>query len=125
MKHPQIETVSKKTNNSTFYQEGIYFSNNQPEFFKLKALVRDEFGRLKTNSFVCIQIFISGIDPKKELIYDEIHPVITNSYGLTELSVGLENPAKFKRINWMHGPYFMQVIVNGHELMNKVLISGL
>jgi hypothetical protein len=125
MKHPQIETVSKKTNNSTFHQEGIQFNNNQPKFFKLKAMVRDEFGTLKTNSLVCIQIFISGNNPKNKIIYNETHPAITNSYGLTELSIGLQNPSAFRSINWMHGPFFMQVIVNGYELTNKVLISVL
>ena len=118
-----MPTLKKKSNSSAFYQEHTYFFNNKLEYFNVKALVRDEFGKLKINSLVCIRIIISGIHARSKILYSESHPIVTNSCGFIELSVGLKNPSAFKHINWMQGPYFMQVIVDGYELMNKVLLS--
>lgn len=119
----QIETQQRKSNYSAFYQERTHFTNNRPDYFNLKAVVRDEFGILKVNCVVCIQINIYCNHLNSKIIYSEAHPLITNSSGYIELSVGLQNPSEFKEINWMQGPYFMQIVVDGYELVNKVLVS--
>jgi hypothetical protein len=124
MKTITIEKTGMKNSYSSFYHEKTCYSNNKPRYFSLKALLRDEKGELRANSLLCIQLFITNNSFSNTFIYTESHHALTNKSGFIQLQVGLQFPAKFNQIDWMNGPYFMKVVLNGLELKNKILLCG-
>ena len=124
MKTITIENTGIKSSYSSFYHEKTCYNNNKPRYFNLKALLRDEQGELRSNSLICIQIFITNNSFSSTSIYAEAHHALTSKSGFMELQIGLQFPAKFNQIDWMNGPYFMKVMLDGHELKNKILLCG-
>lgn len=124
MKTITIKETGIKNSYSSFYHEKTCYTNNKPQYFNFKALLRDDRGEIRANSLICIQIFITDNSFSDTSIYAEAHHALTNKAGFIQLQIGLQFPAKFIQIDWMNGPYFMKVMLNGHELQNKILLCG-
>lgn len=82
-----------------------------PQSFHYQAVARDAGGQLLDNQSVSFQLSIRQGSLTGTVVYQEIHPVTTNDFGLVNLEVGtgLVGLGTFSAIDWSNGPYFMEV----------------
>jgi translation initiation factor 2 beta subunit (eIF-2beta)/eIF-5 len=82
-----------------------------PEVFKYQAIVRNTSGEVLANQNVSFRISILKNNTSGTLVYEEIHTVTTNSFGLVNLNIGEGSvvSGSFSTINWANDKYFLQV----------------
>jgi hypothetical protein len=82
-----------------------------PEVFKYQAIVRNTSGDVLANQNVSFRISILKNNTSGTLVYEEIHTVTTNSYGLVNLNIGEGSvvSGSLSTINWANDKYFLKV----------------
>ena len=91
--------------------------------FKYQAVVRDVDGTVKANANVEMQIAIIQGSADGTAIFSEIHNVVSNTYGVINLTIGSQNPSSFDLIDWANGPYFIKISIDGVEFGISQLVS--
>jgi len=94
-----------------------------PGSFNFQAALRDASGNLMTNSTVGVQLIILQGSIEGADVYDETHSVTTNAMGMVTLEAGSLHPEEFAAIDWVAGPYFLKIVVNGIELGTSPILS--
>jgi len=82
-----------------------------PQSFKYQAVARDVNGNVLMNQDVSFKISIKQSSISGEIVYAEIHNVITNQLGLVNLEIGNGTVVlgEFEDINWGDAMFFIQV----------------
>ncbi|MBN1791846.1 MAG: collagen-like protein [Bacteroidales bacterium] len=94
-----------------------------PGGFNYQLVLRNGEGGLLSNTGAVIQLLILQGSNTGPEVYDEIHNVTSNDFGLANFEIGAEDPAGFSSINWSNGPYFLKIVVNGMEMGTSQLLS--
>lgn len=91
------------------------FSQAPPQGISYQAVARDEFGAPIVNADLDIRIGILANAIDGTLMWEEVHDVSTNPFGLFNLvigqgtSTGAGNSPTFELLNWGAATYFLQV----------------
>lgn len=82
-----------------------------PQKFLYQAIARDAGGVALANQAVSFQLSIVQNNPSGSILYQEIHPVTTNQFGLANIEVGtgLVVSGDFITIEWGSDLHFIQV----------------
>jgi uncharacterized protein (TIGR02145 family) len=82
-----------------------------PQSMSYQAIVRNGDGEVLANQNVSLRISILQGSISGTAVYVETHSVITNQFGLVNLSVGSGTIINgvFANINWADGPYFVKL----------------
>ncbi len=100
----------------------MLFSQNV-QGFKYQAIIRDAAGNVNANASVNMEISILEGTAEGTLAFSETHSVVSNSFGLVNLTIGSQNPSDFNMIDWANGPYFIKIVVDGIEFGTSQLLS--
>lgn len=96
-----------------------------PGRFSYQAVVRNGAGVVQANDAITLGLRIRQTTAGGTIVYEENHSVITNGFGLVNVSVG--NGAivsgNMDAINWGAGPYFIEVRVDGVTMGTTQLLS--
>jgi hypothetical protein len=79
-----------------------------PGAFSYQAVVRDAGGSPITTN-VMLRLSILETTPTGPVVYEEVHSVSPNEFGIVALNVGEDDPLAFAAINWGAGEYFLKV----------------
>ncbi len=91
--------------------------------FKYQAIIRDATGNVNANASVNMEISILQGSADGTTAFIETHSVISNTFGLVNLTIGSQNPTDFNLIDWANGPYFIKIVVDGVEFGTSQLLS--
>ena len=82
-----------------------------PQGIPYQAVVRDPQGQSYVNENVNIQLTLHNLSSTGIVVYQEIHSVTTNDFGLFTLNFGMGEPSvgNFASIEWGNGYKFLQV----------------
>ena len=82
-----------------------------PQSFKYQAVARDNIGNVLVNQNVSFKISIKQSSITGEIVYAEVHDVITNQFGLVNLEIGNGTViiGEFENINWGNNKFFIQI----------------
>ena len=94
-----------------------------PGTFNYQAVIRDASGNIISNSEIQINISIVQENENGTVVYSEDWNVETNAFGLVNLEIGSKDLQSFKAINWMDGPYYFSLSVDGEYLGASPLLS--
>lgn len=95
-----------------------------PQGIKYQAVARDATGTVITDKEVEFNIGIIQGSVDGILVYNEMHTVITNKFGMVALTIGQgETGDDFLSIDWSEGPYFLNVKVDGISMGTSQLLS--
>lgn len=85
-----------------------------PEKMSYQAVIRDNSQTLITNSDIDLRIIVRRDSPKGASVYQETHRVSTNHNGLVSFEIGTGSIEKgsFNKINWAHGSYFIESLID-------------
>lgn len=93
-----------------------------PEGITYQAVARGNAGNVLPDSALTVRMGILLGNPSGDLLWQEIHAVNTNSYGLFDLVIGQGDGtgagalASFADINWGNGTFFLRVEVDPEGL---------
>ena len=92
----------------------LFISNSKaqaPQSFKYQAIARDNIGNVLINQNVSFKISIKQGSITGEIVYSEIHNVVTNQFGLVNLEIGNGTvvSGEFENINWGDAIFFIQI----------------
>jgi len=96
-----------------------------PDRFSYQAILRDGSGVVQTNTAATLGIELHQTTAGGLTVYEESHAVITNAFGLANVSVGDGTliSGSMGAIDWSAGPYFIEVKVDGTSLGTTQLLS--
>jgi hypothetical protein len=82
-----------------------------PQAFKYQAVIRDYNGKIIADQDINLKISILKGDDSNNIVYSEIHPVLSNSLGLVTIEVGrgLSLSGSFPNIDWAEASYFIKI----------------
>ena len=85
-----------------------------PQAFKYQAIVRDNAGNTMNGVMVGFQITVKTNSCDGSPVYQEDFTVITNSYGLVNLSIGRgsNTTGDFNLINWGQNAHFIDISID-------------
>jgi hypothetical protein len=85
-----------------------------PQMFNYQAVCRDSAGNIIANQAIDIRITIHNLSPGGASLYQETHSVVTNNFGLVNISVGDGTwvSGDFLTIPWGTGEKYLQVELN-------------
>ncbi|HAF31274.1 MAG TPA: hypothetical protein DCG75_19730, partial [Bacteroidales bacterium] len=92
-----------------------------PGKFNYQAVIRNNTGELITEQNVDIQISLLNDTPEGNLLYQESHSKLTNTYGIVNLVIGdgTDKMGDLLQINWGQGDKYLKVEVDaGSGLTN-------
>jgi len=81
-----------------------------PENFSYQGIVRDNSNMPVGDREVNVKILIKQGSPNGSSVYEELHSTQTNTNGLISLQIGSGNKIQgdFSKIDWAHGPFFIE-----------------
>jgi len=85
-----------------------------PNMFNYQAVIRGNSGNLVSNQEITLRVSIIKGDPFGTYVFVESHDVITNQFGLINLSIGngtLIN-GNIESIDWVDGPFYLKIDVD-------------
>ena len=90
---------------------GVVVYGQTPEKINYQAVARSSGGAILNNQNVSLQISILETSSSGNIVYSEIHTLITNQYGLINFEIGSGTPVSgsFSGINWGADDHFLQV----------------
>jgi len=91
--------------------------------FKYQAIIRDAVGNVYANASVNMELSILQGAAEGPIVFTENHAVVSNNFGLVNLTIGSQNPSGFNLIDWANGPYFIQIVIDGIEFGTSQLLS--
>lgn len=91
--------------------------------FKYQAIIRDAAGNINANNSVAMEISILQGSADGTAVFTETHNVVSNTFGLVNLTIGSQNPSSFELIDWANEPYFIKIVVDGIEFGTSQLLS--
>lgn len=82
-----------------------------PYQFNFQAVARNLAGNPIGNEPVDFRIGIVADSPEGAVVYQEIHNVTTNQFGLANIAVGTGQSAtgQLSTVDWANGPYFIRI----------------
>ena len=82
-----------------------------PAQFKYQSVVRDAGGLIIVNSPVGVQLTIHDLSATGNVVFQEIHSVTTNQYGLMNLEVGSGTPTAgtLGSVDWANGAKYLEI----------------
>ncbi|MCB2221641.1 MAG: hypothetical protein KQI35_14690 [Bacteroidetes bacterium] len=82
-----------------------------PAKFKYQAVARDAAGDLLTNQSVTFRISILRSSPTGTLVFQEVHPTVTNDLGLANLEIGggVITTGDISTINWDLYNFYLKI----------------
>ena len=82
-----------------------------PQAIKYQTVVRGSTGEILPNQYIGLQISIHEGSTSGTIVYQEIHYVTTNQFGLANLEIGTETPVigTFPSIDWQTGLKFLEI----------------
>jgi len=83
-----------------------------PGGFNYQAVLRDKEGNVKANESVTLVIRLRQGAADGAVVFNEVHTVATNNFGLVNLIAGSINTEDFAILDWSAGPYFIEIFVN-------------
>lgn len=85
-----------------------------PQSFMYQAVARNTLGGLLANQPVSFQLTIYEGGPAGTVVYQEVHGVATNLYGLVNIEVGsgLVAAGDISNIDWSNGAYFLETALD-------------
>lgn len=89
----------------------IQLQAQPPDAFNYQAVARNSGGDLLINQSVTFRISILQTTSSGTIVYQEIHPTLTNGQGLANLQIGLgaSTIGNFSAINWGLTDYFLKI----------------
>ncbi|PLX11545.1 MAG: hypothetical protein C0597_14910 [Marinilabiliales bacterium] len=89
----------------------IFLYAQAPNYFKYQTVIRDSNGDLITNQDVSFRISILVGSETGSEIYNELHNVTSNSYGLCNLEIGNgSSPSSdFSLISWGSNTFYLKI----------------
>jgi len=81
-----------------------------PENFSYQGIIRDNSNMPVGDREVNVKILIKQGSPNGSSVYEELHSTQTNTNGLISLQIGSGNKIQgdFSKIDWAHGPFFIE-----------------
>ena len=97
--------------------------SQSPQGFNYQAIVRDINGNIRSNQGV--QFIFQIRDASGSSVYEEVHSVVTNKYGLADdIIIGKGATSDdFSAIDWGNGNFFVNVKVDGVDMGTTQLLS--
>ena len=97
--------------------------SQSPQGFNYQAIVRDINGNIRSNQGV--QFIFQIRDASGSSVYEEVHSVVTNKYGLADdIIIGKGATSDdFSAIDWSNGNFFVNVKVDGVDMGTTQLLS--
>ena len=88
----------------------ISIAQNQ-NAFRYQAIARDGSGNILSICAIGIRVSILSEGNGVEIVYTETHNVVTNIYGLINLTIGKGNVVSgdFSRINWGNNKHYLKM----------------
>jgi hypothetical protein len=93
----------------TFLTHSVY--SQAPQAIPYQAVARDNQGTPVTNQLISLQFSVRTTAPTGTIVYQEIHNVFTNVFGLFSINLGQGAPliGTMSAIDWKNGAKFLQV----------------
>lgn len=90
---------------------GVKMYSQAPQYFQYQAIARNLQGEILANQNISYRISLLKDSINGTSVYSEIHNIVTNAFGLSNLQIGggLIVSGVFSVINWGAGPYFVQI----------------
>ena len=90
---------------------GFFTWGQAPEGIKYQAVARNSSGEVFANQTLSVQIKLLKGNPNGNPIYQEIHEVKTNKFGLFSLVIGQGEPhtGSFQSIEWGSDRYYAEI----------------
>nr|WP_321406546.1 kelch repeat-containing protein [uncultured Carboxylicivirga sp.] len=93
-----------------FFTVLMFAQSGAPQHFNYQTLIRNSDGTYVANTDVYIRLSILGESPNGAVLYNEVHQVTTNDYGLISLKVGEGSSTDhFTSIDWGNTTMFVKV----------------
>lgn len=85
-----------------------------PQKFNYQAVVRDAGGLILSDQSIALKIAIRQGTFSGSILYDEIHDLSTNQFGLASLQIGggIVISGDMNSIDWSDGPYYVEVYID-------------
>lgn len=86
--------------------------------FNYQAVARDNAGAILASTGVTLRFQIQQGTPTGPIIYQEVHNLTTNQFGLLQTSIGkgTTESGDFSTIDWIADDYFLTVQLNGNAI---------
>lgn len=90
---------------------GICLWAQSPQSFNYQAVARNASGTPIANQAVSFRVTIHRSTPTGEPVYSEIHKVVTNDFGLSNLAIGqgVDATSPFGIIEWGGADHFLEI----------------
>ncbi len=96
-----------------------------PQAFSYQAVIRDTTGVVIQDQLISLRISILKGEIHGEEVYQEIHDVTTDKFGLVSLNIGegLVTTGSFSEIPWGTDKFFLQIEMDMEGAMNYQLLG--
>lgn len=91
--------------------------------FHYQAVARDNAGDILANTSVTLRFQVHQGSPTGTIIYQEVHNLTTNNFGLVQTIIGkgTVEAGDFSTIDWIADDYYLAVQLNGNAIDNSLL----
>lgn len=83
-----------------------------PQSISYQGIARNSSGTVLANQAIAVKFELHQASTGGTIVFNEIHNVSTNPFGLFSLMIGSVNTTGFATINWGSGPYFLEVSID-------------
>jgi|GEM_PF-1128105 len=83
-----------------------------PQSISYQGIARNVSGTVLANQAIAVKFELHQASTGGTIVFNEIHNVSTNPFGLFSLMIGSVNTTGFTTINWGSGPYFLEVSID-------------
>ena len=85
-----------------------------PQMFNYQAIIRNASGVIIQNQNTGIRIMIRDASPTGAILYQEVHSITSNNYGLVNLEIGggTAQTGNFSSIDWANGTKFIEIDID-------------
>lgn len=96
-----------------------------PAGINYQTVIRDGNGNILADTQVSFVMTILAGDPDGEIVYQEIHDVTTNTFGLVNLVIGSGNPQNgdFATIEWGKNSHYLEAAIDADGSGNHMVIG--
>ncbi len=95
-----------------------------PQGVNYQAVARNISGNELANKAISVQAVIHQSATNGTAVFSEIHPVVTNPFGLFSMVIGSIDTVSFSNINWANGPYFLEILIDSSGLSTNFSSMG-
>nr|MBP6624608.1 hypothetical protein [Chitinophagaceae bacterium] len=97
-----------------------------PLRFPYQAVARDSNGSILANQAVLIRLRINDLSYNGNVLYRELHNIVTNEFGLINLTIGAGTPllGSFASINWGSGEKYLGIEMDISNTGNQYVAMG-